>query len=231
MFSKTAAHYDRIYSFKDYAAEAERVRAILEANGVAEGSLLDAACGTGLHLQQFAKRFQVEGLDLDAGLLDVARRRLPDVPLHEADMRDFDLGRTFDAVTCLFSAVGYLPSPDALNTALACFARHVRTGGVVVVEPWLLPEAFRDGHVHALLVDEPDLKICRMNANTRDGRRVRMAFHYLIGTPDGVEWAKETHDTFLFTHEEYLAAFAGAGLRVDFDEEGLMGRGLYIGVK
>lgn len=58
-----------------------------------------------------------------------------------------------------------------------------------------------------------------------------MQFHYLIGTPDGVETALETHDAYLFSHEEYCAALERAGLQAEFDEQGLMGRGLYIGVK
>ncbi|MCO5296130.1 MAG: methyltransferase domain-containing protein [Fimbriimonadaceae bacterium] len=231
MFSKTAQHYDRIYAFKDYAAESARVLELLAAHGVTGGSLLDVACGTGLHLQHLAERFKVEGVDLDPGLLKVARRRLPGVPLHEGDMSAFDLGRTFDAVTCLFSAVGYLPSAESLNAALECFARHTRPGGVVMVEPWLFPGDYREGHVHALLVDEPELKICRMSSSVRDGRRVRFEFHYLVGEPTGVEHLVETHDTTLHSHEEYIAAFEGAGLKVSFDEQGLMGRGLYIGVK
>lgn len=231
VFEKTPHLYDRVYAFKDYAAEAARVVELLASQGVTGGKLLDVACGTGLHLQHLSDVFDVEGLDLDAGLLAVARERLPDTPLHEGDMSTFDLGRTFDAVTCLFSAVGYLPSVEALNATLLRFATHTRPGGVVIVEPWLLPEAFKDRHVHALLVDDPELKICRMNANVRDGRRVRMHFHYLIGTPDGVETAVETHDTYLFSHEEYVAAFEGAGLQVELDKQGLMGRGLYIGVK
>jgi ubiquinone/menaquinone biosynthesis C-methylase UbiE len=48
----------------------------------AAGSLLDVACGTGKHLEQLMRWYQVEGLDLDDGLLAIARERLPGVPLH-----------------------------------------------------------------------------------------------------------------------------------------------------
>lgn len=67
MFSKSAAFYDAIYSFKDYAAEAVEVQGLIEKRNPDAGTLLDVACGTGLHLQYLAGAFDVEGIDLGAG--------------------------------------------------------------------------------------------------------------------------------------------------------------------
>jgi len=106
MFSESAAWYDHFYGGKDYAAEALRVTELIRRRRPGARTLLDVACGTGRHLEQLRQEFACEGLDLDDGLLAVARRRLPGMRLTRADMADFDLGRRFDAVTCLFSSVG-----------------------------------------------------------------------------------------------------------------------------
>jgi ubiquinone/menaquinone biosynthesis C-methylase UbiE len=82
----------RSTGFKDYAAEAEVLRALIQERSPDATSVLDVACGTGKHLEQFQRWYKVEGLDLDEGLLAVARQRLPDVPLHVADMTSFRLG-------------------------------------------------------------------------------------------------------------------------------------------
>ncbi|MCA1840250.1 MAG: class I SAM-dependent methyltransferase [Actinomycetota bacterium] len=233
MFDKSPHLYDLIYQeMKDYDREASKVADIVEARVPGAQTLLDVACGTGLHLRYFMKRFQVEGLDLDLGLLKIAQERLGSVALHVGDMGDFDLGRKFDVVTCLFSAIGYCgPTVGHLNKAIARMAAHLAPGGLVVVEPWFTPDEWLRGQVHARFVDKPDLKIARMTvgASSDDPRDSTLQLHYLVGTPQGVEAFMETHATTLFTSDEYQEAFRLAGLVVEHDPDGLMGRGLYIG--
>ncbi len=231
MFEKSARFYDTIYSFKDYAAEADLVARYIRASAPDAATLLDVACGTGLHLEQLRRNFLVEGLDLDPELLAIARERNPDVTFYEADMRDFDLGKTFDAVTCLFSSIGYMHELDDLGRAIATMARHLSPGGVLVVEGWFTPDAFEPRHVGAVFVDEPDLKIARVNNAEVDGRLSKFRFHYVVGTPDEVSTFTEDHSLALFTRQEYEDAFEAAGLEVRYEPDGLMGRGNYIGVK
>ena len=232
MFTRNARLYDAIYSFKDYGAEARSVHELVQARTPGAATLLDVACGTGAHLAELARWYRCAGVDLDPELLAIARERLrADVELHEADMRDFDLGRRFDAVTCLFSSVGYLRDGDELRRGVAAMARHLEPGGVLVVEPWLSPDRLRVPHVGAVFVDEPELKIARMNAVEVDGNRSIMEMHYLVGRPDGVEHFTERHELTLFTVGEMLEAFRGAGFEAEHDPDGgPMGRGLYVAV-
>jgi SAM-dependent methyltransferase len=194
-------------------------------------TLLDVACGSGRHLECLCRRYRVEGVDLSEGLLAIARARLPGVPLHRADMTDFELGRRFDAVTCLFSAIGYVVSEERLRRALATMARHLEPGGVLIVEPWFAPGVFEAGGPHAVFVDEPGLKLARIGLNEVDGTLSTLDFHYLVGTPEGVEAFAERHELGLFTHEQYVEAFAATGLQAEHDSDGLSGRGLYVAVR
>jgi SAM-dependent methyltransferase len=228
MFTKSARFYDAIYAFKDYAAEAAKIDALIQERKPDARTLLDVACGTGLHLQHLRTRYEVEGLDLDRELLAIAAERLPDVPFHQGDMLDFDLGRRFDVVTCLFSSIGYAETVENLDRAVKSMGNHVESGGVLIVEPWFPPDAWQDGFLDAIFVDEPALKLARMSISGREGRLSRIDLHYLVATASGVEHFEETHELGLFTHEEYLDAFRSAGLEVEHDAEGLMGRGLYV---
>ncbi len=234
VFTKSAQFYDLIYAAagKDYRAEALRLHELIQAHKRSPGkALLDVACGTGAHLAELRRWYDVEGLDLDPQMLALAAQRGPGVPLHQADMGDFSLPRTFDAVICLFSSIGYAKTEPNLRQALATMARHTAPGGIVIIEPWILPERWEDGHVGAVFVNEPSLKIARINTSERRDNVTSLTFHYLVGTPEGIESFTEEHELGLFSDGQYREAFRAAGLDAASDAGGLIGRGLYYGVR
>ena len=55
--------------------------------------------------------------------------------------------------------------------------------------------------------------------------------HYVVATPEKTVHFVEEHRMGLFETAELQAAFEAAGFEVEFDEEGLMGRGLLIGTR
>jgi ubiquinone/menaquinone biosynthesis C-methylase UbiE len=232
VFTKTAQYYDKFYSFKDYPAEVEKLKRLIRPYlPPGQHSLLDVACGTGRHLEYLKDHFAVEGLDLDENLLEIARERLPGITFHQADMETFWLDRTFDVITCLFSSIGYLKTIQRVTNACRSMASHLNPGGVLVIEPWFTPDQWRPGQVHAMLVEEPELKLARMSTSLAEGTLSIIEFHYLIGTPEGTSHSVERHELGLFELAEMRVALESAGLRVSYDPDGLTGRGLWVGVK
>ena len=230
MFTRSADIYDAVYSFKDYVAEAERLHELIEDHTPGASTLLDVACGTGKHLEQLTRWYEVQGVDLNEDFVTIARERLGDrAHIHLADMTSFDLARAFDAVTCLFSSIAYVGSVEALDASIAGMAGHLKPGGTLVVEPWVMPDNWIVGRPHLLTVDQPDLKIARANISGREGDLAILEFEYLVVTPGGTRHFTERHEAMLFTDAQYRQAFERAGLTVDFDEYGLIGRGLYLG--
>jgi len=233
-FENSADYYDVIYDAvgKDYRKEARRIHQLIRTHKRSKGkALLDVACGTGRHIQSMRKYYSCEGLDLQPKLLARARKRNPDTVFHRGNMLTFNLHEQFDAITCLFSAIGYMRSIRNLNRAIKNMARHLKLGGVLIVEPWLTPDNIIPGHIGAVFVNQPKLKLVRMNIVDVKGRLSILEFHYLLGRPNEVKHFTELDEFGLFTYNEYLAAFRSAGLKVKYDRKGLIGRGLYIGVK
>jgi ubiquinone/menaquinone biosynthesis C-methylase UbiE len=232
MFKKSYKYYDKIYDQKDYEEETQKLKSIIGDHLRSSGNrLLDVACGTGEHILHLKDHFEVEGLDLDPDLLHIAKEKNPEIQFHQADMMAFDLGKQFDILICLFSAIGYVKSLKNLNQAIGSMTQHLVPGGLLLVEPWFPPAAWTSGTVHTLFREEPDLHIVRMNTSFREGRISYFDFHFLIGTPEGTEHFIERHELGLFEAAETKEAFVSAGLEVIHDEEGIAGRGLHIGKK
>lgn len=234
MFTLSAHLYDKIYLSrgKDYEADSQSVHELVKANLKSGGnSLLDVACGTGIHLSYLKTYFDCEGLDLDPKMLDAARKKMPEMKFHQGNMLDFNLSRQFDIITCLFSSIGYVRTVPNLKRAIDNMNRHLKPGGVLVIEPWFTPEMWHPGKVYATFVDEPDLKIARINLSGVEGTLSYFVFHYLVGTPQGIHNFEERHELGLFTVDELKIAFHDCDLEVVHDPEWLNGRGLYVGLK
>jgi ubiquinone/menaquinone biosynthesis C-methylase UbiE len=231
-FELTANVYDAIYAGKDYAKEARRIRRIIADHGPARPrTLLDVACGTGAHLAFLSHWYSCTGLDSSESMLRIARRRLRGVRFVRGRMERFDLGEQFDALTCLFSAIGYVRTVRELRQTVRNFAKHLRPGGVAIVEPWLTRAAYRPGRVHLMTAGSPELPVVRMNVSGRRGRRSILDMHHLVGTARGVRHWVERHDLGMFDRRTYLAAFRAAGFRARYLSDGFMkDRGLYVAV-
>jgi ubiquinone/menaquinone biosynthesis C-methylase UbiE len=233
-FHELAKYYDALNDWKDYREESRRLETIAQRFGrPGKTTWLDVACGTGRHLEFLRRRHLIAGVDGSRAMLRIARGRLPGVPLVLGDMRDVRLGRRFDVVSCLFSAIGHLTSVRDVRRAFANLARHVTPGGVVIVEPWIERSAFRVGSIHLRTHVSPTLSIARLAYSSRRGRRSIIHFHFLIGTPGrDIRYVHETDAGWLFSREELLELMRSVGLRSHFLARGFSpGRGLLIGVK
>jgi len=224
--------YDLVYHHKDYRAEAARVRRLLVNAGLAEGSrVLEVACGTGRHMEHLHAHFEMAGTDLNDGMLSIARERLPAVPFFTADMAALEVDRPFDALLCLFSSIGYMHGEEQLGRAISAFARALRPGGVVVIEPWLTRQEFKDGTPSLYTWEDADLKVARACVVRGDGPLSILEFHWLVarrGEP--LERFCERHELFMFSRRQFLDALDSAGFDARHHTAGLTdSRGLYVG--
>ena len=234
IFEHSARFYDAIYTArKSYGDEAERLCAfIATARGnVPARTLLDVACGTGEHLTYLRQHFEVTGSDLSPFMLAEARRKLPDVPFHQMNMCELELDRSFDVVTCLFSAVGYLDGERDLRQAVQRMAAHLEPGGVLVIEPALAPDQVRPAQVSSVAVDVQGAHVTRLTSAEHLGGVLSVRFEYTVTDGAGERCFVEGHPMQLFRRETYMAALHDAGLEAASDETGLSGIGLFWGVR
>ena len=226
---RAADLYEFIHNAEEAAQKAVCLHQVLRAVVPDAKTLLDVACGTGWHLESLRRWYTVEGLDASAAMLERARGRLSDVPLHEADMRSFELEKTFDVVICLSSSIAHMQSRPDLERAVAAMGRHTAAGGVLVIEPWDFPEDAHEERPWIHSVDAEDRAVALMETTTLRGSVWEQVSHYLVwhrGAP--IEHLVERSTLGAFRRDDYVRALEAVGFSVRFDQSGLLGRGLFI---
>ena len=123
-------------------------------------NLLEIGCGTGFVLQGIhtaLPKLQLHGGELSEAGAEIARRRLPDIPVERLDALDQPYVEAFDIV-CAFDVLEHIPDDRG---ALASLARAARPGGGVVVtvpqHRWLWSVADEVAH-HARRYTQDDLR-------------------------------------------------------------------------
>jgi hypothetical protein len=164
-------------------------------------------------------------------MLRQARRKNPGINFYRGDMSNFQLGKKHDIIICLFSAIGFARTRAKLRSSIARMVNHLKPGGLLLLEPWFSPNQWNIGHLQGIFVNQPDLKLARMSISKRRGNLSFNDEHFLVATKNGVKHFVERFEMGLFTTEDYIDSLRKAGLRVKHDRNGLMGRGLYIGLK
>jgi SAM-dependent methyltransferase len=234
VYTEAARYYDLIHQAKgrDANAEADMVLGELTYRLPNAESLLDVGCGTGANLPRFAETLDVAGLDVSDEMLGIARSRCPNIPLTQGDMRQFDLGRTFDAVVCLFSGIGYMQNLSDLQEAVTAMAGHVHPGGIVMIEGWVEPGSWLGPVVNVETYQDAEIGLARLNRSRREGALTYLDMHYVAITPEGIRAIDEHHVMRLSDPSEFATAFALADLSFERLPHMLRpGRSIYVGTK
>ena len=139
LFDRIAEYYDVLHDDVDYRAECDLLEQIFSDFLPRQpASLLDLGCGTGNHALILAKRgYRVTGIDSSAGMLRVARAKAEgrsNLAFLRADMRSFDLSRTFDAAVCMDGAFTHLLTERDVLAHLRTVRHHLSPDGVYVFE-------------------------------------------------------------------------------------------------
>lgn len=88
------------------------------------GSILELGCGSGRVLAALQRTgAHLTGLDLHPGMCALARARVPQAHVIEADMRTFDLERPFDRIVMAYNSLYCVADDDEVVQVLEAGAR------------------------------------------------------------------------------------------------------------
>jgi SAM-dependent methyltransferase len=222
--------YDAMYAGKDYSRECDAVEAAIRRHGDrgAYRAILDLGCGTGGHAIPLASRgYDVLGADLSPDMVAIARSKAAvtgvDARFDTADMRTVDLGRTFDVVLILFAALGYQTADADVAATLSNARRHLRPGGLLILDVWNAPTVLAEGVRDRIrILERGDRQLIKASMRTLDPGGtvvdVRVRVWDIVGTRV-VGTADETHRMRPFSRAELerLLGASGLGARTFFE--------------
>jgi SAM-dependent methyltransferase len=151
LYEELADWWPLLSPVEQYAEEAAFFARLLnDACNPPPRTVLELGSGGGNNAFHLKRTFDMTLVDLSPRMLSVSRALNPECEHREGDMRNVDLGRTFDAVF-VHDAVMYMTNEPDLRAAMHTAHRHCRAGGVALFVPdcvreTFVPETTHDGH-------------------------------------------------------------------------------------
>ncbi|MCA9856811.1 MAG: class I SAM-dependent methyltransferase [Dehalococcoidia bacterium] len=218
-FAEIAEFYD--LDFEDFHDDASFYERLVELHGQ---RVLELGIGTGRIATPLAEAgAKVTGVDVSAGMLEVARERAGGLPITfvEGDIRAVKLRGRFDIVIAPLGTLQHMETPSDFVAALETMARHLAEGGIAVIDVespvpddfdpspqpviqhWTKP--WRDGRV---------TKLVSVDAIPSEGTK-EVTWHYDIAAADGaLRRVTSVFPLRTFTSPEIELGARLAGLRI-----------------
>jgi SAM-dependent methyltransferase len=205
-----------------------------------EAKMLHLGCGSGGHDFHFKKYFQVTGVDISKGMLDIARDRNKEVTYILGDMRNIQLNETFDIVI-IPDSIAYMCTKETLGETISNALQHLKTGGVLVIVAHL-KEGFKENNFVYTAKKENMQVTLFENNHIVSSDTYEAAMIYLIRQNQEVSIHHEIHTLGLFNHQTWMDIFQSNHLEIEelplnnlYDqyllEQGTYELSVFIGVK
>jgi len=177
-------------------------------------TLLHLGCGAGGNDYTLKKHFDVTGVDISEGMLEVARKLNPEVTYLYGDMRTIRLNRYFDAVA-IPDSIGHMTTVEDLRNAIITADKHLKPGGALLIVANIREEFKENNFVYTGSKGDVEITVFENNyIPDPTGTTYEVTIIYLIRRKGKLEIHTETFGCGIFKLEIWLNLLKKAG----FDE-------------
>ncbi len=133
-------YYEMVFGERDIQQEVAFLVSLLKKHSkIKVSSILDVACGSGIHLAELAKLgFEVAGLDSSPKMIEKLKEgmiRKPNfIAAYMEDMSSFTLPRKFDICICMLNSLEILTENEQFISHFESIAKCLNLGGLYIIE-------------------------------------------------------------------------------------------------
>lgn len=202
----SAQIYEAAMKGFDFEKSAEEIDSIIQDQGLKGRSILEIGVGTGLLAEEMVRLgYTVEGVDHSDDMINVAKGRLPEMPIHHADIQDFAPNEKYNAVISHAGPIRldyteeqgyfletYLENLPALESAIKNIADSLHSGGLLIMsiehhkgyadvarEPYI-EKQIGEGRVAISKIMQEGSKRIKIRELTQDGQTLMKLEHTFL---------------------------------------------------
>lgn len=149
VFQDYAYYYNAFYRDKDYEAEAAQIDLLLKKYGRKIKKVLNCGCGTGRHDIALSRMgYCCSGIDMSPDMISIARENAESenvtIMFSVADIREYELEETYDAVLSLFHVMSYQNGNEDILSAFRTARKALDRDGIFLFDVWYGPGVLTD---------------------------------------------------------------------------------------
>ena len=186
---------------------------LLRENGIADGLVVDAGCGSGVWARELTdRRYGVLGIDISAHMIRLARKQAPAAKFQVGSFLDAALPPC-DAVTSIGECVNYAFDRKSGKKGLTEFFRRVygalRPGGVFIFD--IVEPGVGEGAPPRRFLEGPDWAILLEVGEDRGRKMLTRRIVSFRSVGKLYRRSEETHRLHLYSRSELLEELSRAG--------------------
>ena len=175
--------------------------------------VLDVCCGCGHVTKELVRReYRVTGVDASAGLVEIARREMPDVDWRVQDVRYLDMQHEYEGALSTFDSLNHLLTPEDLGQVFESVHAALAPGGRFSFD-MNLDEAYHTG-TQQWVVDVHDATASLIRGNyDAETKRVATELIWFVREKEADLWRqyRSTINQRSYTQTEILTGLSKAG--------------------
>ena len=177
--------------------------------------LLDIGCGTGQLTAKFTKYGDVVGVDLSEEMLEIAKKRNPNIEWYHQDMRELNLSGQFDVITIFCDSLNYVTDLEEILQVFYYVEQYLTKDGVFIFDVHSTRKMNTLFNDQCYIDHQDDLTLTWEAIKGEEDNSVWHELSFFIKTDEGLyKRFDETHYQQTYDLELYQQLLSMAGFKI-----------------